>query len=569
MDDLQAIQILKNGEIGGLEVLVARYQLKAIRAAFLVTHDQTLAEDAVQESFMRIYRRIHQFDMSRPFEPYFLRSVVNASLNAVKKSNRHLSLDGDVEQVEGLLAQAVSVESDVEYIQMKQRIIAALARLEPRQRAVVVQRYYLEMSEKEMSAALDIPSGTVKWLLNAARAKLRNLLAGKENWMNKKSYKDILDSAANDSLSRNSDLWPKLSAQLERNSPMMTPRTRPVVAILLTLLTLLVLSGAAYALGRTLGYLPGIGLVNNTSGLRVLAEPIAVTRDGVTLVISSAFVYPDRVELVYAVNNLAPEDDSTKAADATTNPTAFCGGVNIGNTPKTEGDARLQLPDGTVLQRDQTGKYPQNVFATNPVYAAIVPGNLTKMTLVLDCLPFARRGAVPEHWSVPFELKSVPAGTVIGAPVIEVNVTSAPVAVPTIPTETAVAAPVATAIVPAEPAPVPAKLTFTMEQAVQTANGPVFYLQLHVENPAPEMVVAFPRDVYVIDSQGQKIQYMNNLPYSEDPATVWEYVPTAKPAAGPLRLVLNDAVMKFAPLNQATFSFDAGQNPQYNQTWAL
>ena len=176
MDDLQAIQTLKNGDIRGLETLVARYQHKAIRVAFLVTHDQTLAEDVVQETFMRLYRRIHQFDLSRPFEPYFLRSVVNAALNAVKKSNRHVSLDGDLEQVEGLLSQAASVESDVEYIQMKQELIAALARLEPRQRAAVVQRYYLEMTEKEMSAALDVPAGTVKWLLSTARANLRALL---------------------------------------------------------------------------------------------------------------------------------------------------------------------------------------------------------------------------------------------------------------------------------------------------------------------------------------------------------------------------------------------------------
>jgi RNA polymerase sigma-70 factor (ECF subfamily) len=176
MDDLQAIQTLKAGDIHGLETLVARYQHKAIRVAFLVTHDQTLAEDVVQESFLRIYRRIKHFDPSRPFEPYLLRSVVNAALNAVKQTGRHVSLEGDIHHVEGLLAQAASVESEVEYIQLKQEIIAALARLEPRQRAAVVQRYYLEMTEKEMAAALHVPAGTVKWLLSTARAEIRALL---------------------------------------------------------------------------------------------------------------------------------------------------------------------------------------------------------------------------------------------------------------------------------------------------------------------------------------------------------------------------------------------------------
>jgi len=181
VNDLQAIQCLKDGDISGLEVLVTRYQSKAVRTAFLVTQDEDLAEDVVQDTFMRIYRRIHQFDSSRPFEPYLLRSVVNAALNIAKKAQRHLSLEGDLDQVEGLLSQAASVEKDVEYKQLKQKIVAALARLEPRQRAVVVQRYYLEMSEKEMATALSTPPGTIKWLLNTARTKLRDLLWAEES----------------------------------------------------------------------------------------------------------------------------------------------------------------------------------------------------------------------------------------------------------------------------------------------------------------------------------------------------------------------------------------------------
>src|SRR5690242_14422575 len=129
MDDIQAIQRLKGGDISGLETLVARYQARAIRAAFLVTSDETLAEDVVQDVFVRIYQRIGQFDASRPFEPYLLRSVVNAALNAAQRSRRHLSMEGDLDQVEALLSQAASVESDVEYLQLKQEIIAALAGL--------------------------------------------------------------------------------------------------------------------------------------------------------------------------------------------------------------------------------------------------------------------------------------------------------------------------------------------------------------------------------------------------------------------------------------------------------
>lgn len=180
MDDLHAIQRLKQGDIRGLESLVLHHQAKAVRAAFLITHDETLAEDVVQETFVRLYQRIHQFDPSRPLEPYLLRSVINAALNAVQQ-DRHFSLEGDPEELEGLLSQAASVESDVEYNQLKQKIVAALASLEPHQRAAVVQRYYLEMSEKEMAAALQSPPGTVKWLLHSARTRLRDLLRSERN----------------------------------------------------------------------------------------------------------------------------------------------------------------------------------------------------------------------------------------------------------------------------------------------------------------------------------------------------------------------------------------------------
>lgn len=180
MDDLQAIRRLKRGDIGGLEILIACYQAKAVRTAYLVTHDEPLAEDVVQDAFVRFYEHAHHFDERRPFEPYFLRCVVNAALNAIEKeSHATASLDDEANLValERLLSQTVSVEEQVEFSQLKRKIHQALGALSPRQRAVAVQRYYLGMSEKEMTEALDIAPGTVKWLLNAARTRLRNLLA--------------------------------------------------------------------------------------------------------------------------------------------------------------------------------------------------------------------------------------------------------------------------------------------------------------------------------------------------------------------------------------------------------
>jgi RNA polymerase sigma-70 factor (ECF subfamily) len=173
----QAIRRLKRGDIGGLECLIARYQEKALRTAFLVTYNELMAEDIVQDVFVQFYQRAEYFDEARAFEPYFMRSIVNAALNGIKHEQNITPVEqADLCEVESLLQQAVSVEEQVEFNTLKWQISEALADLPPRQRAAIVQRYYLEMSEKEMSEALDSPPGTVKWLLNAARTRLRALL---------------------------------------------------------------------------------------------------------------------------------------------------------------------------------------------------------------------------------------------------------------------------------------------------------------------------------------------------------------------------------------------------------
>lgn len=183
MDDVQAIRRLKDGEIGGLETLVDRYQVKAVETAFLITQDEALAEDVVQDVFVRIYHRIRRFDETRPFKPYLMRSVVNAALDAVEKEARwaHFPVDEDQGQLEELIYQAASVEDQVAFAQLKREIQAALSQLPARQRAAIVQRYFLDMSEKEMADVLEAAPGTVKWLLHAARTRLRTLLGSERS----------------------------------------------------------------------------------------------------------------------------------------------------------------------------------------------------------------------------------------------------------------------------------------------------------------------------------------------------------------------------------------------------
>jgi len=103
--------------------------------------------------------------------------VTHTAIDAAERASRNVILDeGEPEQIDHLLQKAVSTENLVEYNQLREEIFSSLGRLTPRERAVIIQRYYLEMSEKEMAAENRVAPGTVKWLLNSARRRLRGLI---------------------------------------------------------------------------------------------------------------------------------------------------------------------------------------------------------------------------------------------------------------------------------------------------------------------------------------------------------------------------------------------------------
>jgi RNA polymerase sigma-70 factor (ECF subfamily) len=177
MNERKAITRLKSGDIGGLETLVRAYQVRAVRAAALITHDSALAEDIVQAAFIRAYERIHQFDEARPFGPWFLRSVVNDAVKAATRRRPFTSLDlPPADESAALVDAAPGPEALIEQAETQQAVWQALGQLPPEQRAAIVLKYYLGLSEAEIAAGQDCPPGTVKWRLHSARDRLRDLL---------------------------------------------------------------------------------------------------------------------------------------------------------------------------------------------------------------------------------------------------------------------------------------------------------------------------------------------------------------------------------------------------------
>lgn len=181
MNEHDAIVCLKKGDILGLKMLVRAYQVQAVQAAYFIIQDRMLAEEVAQEAFLRVYKRIEQFDEKRPFSPWFFRIVTNLARKAAQKEKRSVSLDTflsdpGITLLELLPDELPRPEEQVATQQLQEEVWQAIGRLTPKQRTSIVMRYYLDMSEAEMADTLEIASGTVKWHLHAARKRLRMLL---------------------------------------------------------------------------------------------------------------------------------------------------------------------------------------------------------------------------------------------------------------------------------------------------------------------------------------------------------------------------------------------------------
>jgi RNA polymerase sigma-70 factor (ECF subfamily) len=182
MEEQQAIARLKQGDLSGLEALVKQYQALAVHTAYLIVADRALAEDIVQSAFLKAAKKIYQYDSQRPFRPWFLRMVVNDCIKAARRQKRVSSLDQPSDAILTWLTDpAPGPELLLEARELRQSVWDALRQIPPEQRAVIIQRHFLEMDEAEMVRELQRPPSTVKWWLHAGRERLKTLLGAHQN----------------------------------------------------------------------------------------------------------------------------------------------------------------------------------------------------------------------------------------------------------------------------------------------------------------------------------------------------------------------------------------------------
>jgi hypothetical protein len=318
-----------------------------------------------------------------------------------------------------------------------------------------------------------------------------------------------------------------------RNTFMQTLRAKPVIVVLLVLLSLALLSGVVYAVSRSLGYIPGVGIVEQGAPLRVLAEPVSLTHDGITLTVTSVTLAADKTVITYTIENIPWEAISHQE-----------------DVPGCYAEGQIRLPNGSLLvpQSGGGGMSADSKWETRMVYSALPP-QFSEAEFLLDCIPETLPGKAPENWKLPLKFIPAPPDLTV-VPVIEIP-TSAPQAI-------------------GESAPSEGLI---LEKVIETESGYILVGKFRSGNlPAKAQALGFSQWLRVTDANGTELPYRTANDVDAISTTMGEFSWTleilGKAQAWPLTFHL-DAVDAQALDLSAQFTFDAGANPQPGQEWLL
>jgi RNA polymerase sigma-70 factor (ECF subfamily) len=176
---------LAKDALGGSEAayreLVTRYASAAVNFIYRFTRDRALAEDLAQEGFLRVYQRLNTYDPERKFSSWFFQVLRNITIDHLRVNRLPTSSLDELEE-EGHRAAAIdresaSPEEAAGQSELAVAMSAALAKIRPEYREVVVLRYQEGLTQPEIAEILGMPSGTVKTYLHRARKELAEILS--------------------------------------------------------------------------------------------------------------------------------------------------------------------------------------------------------------------------------------------------------------------------------------------------------------------------------------------------------------------------------------------------------
>jgi RNA polymerase sigma-70 factor (ECF subfamily) len=182
-DDRRLIADCMAGRTSAFGDLIRRYQDRLFNAVLRVVDQPEDAADVVQDAFLNAYQSLNSFKGDSEFFTWLYRIAFNAAISLRRKRKAVLRLDGmpdaksvDPEDRSEFNRPGVALERTEEDTQL----MAALARLSPEHKAVLVLKDLEGQRYEDIAAVLDVPIGTVRSRLHRARLELRDLLHREE-----------------------------------------------------------------------------------------------------------------------------------------------------------------------------------------------------------------------------------------------------------------------------------------------------------------------------------------------------------------------------------------------------
>jgi RNA polymerase sigma-70 factor (sigma-E family) len=157
--------------------LYLRHVDAAVRLAYLLTGDREMAEDLAQDAFVKATGRLAHLRNPDAFDAYLRTTIVNLARSYFRRKRverSYLERAKRIDRPESYLTPSRSVEE-------QDQLWQALRRLNQRQRAAIVLRFYEDLPEGEVAEILQCAPGTVKSLVSRGLEKLRNEIEGEDS----------------------------------------------------------------------------------------------------------------------------------------------------------------------------------------------------------------------------------------------------------------------------------------------------------------------------------------------------------------------------------------------------
>ncbi len=176
LSDSEVVARILAGENQLYEVIIRRYNQRLYRIARSILLDPDESEDVLQETYVRAFEHLTQFEGRALFSTWLTKIAVYEALNRMKERSRRRTLDSTLEEGYGLKDTMPNPEQERLAAETRALLESAIDRLPASYRSVFVMRSIEDMSTSETAQCLDLSEENVKTRLLRARQMLRRSL---------------------------------------------------------------------------------------------------------------------------------------------------------------------------------------------------------------------------------------------------------------------------------------------------------------------------------------------------------------------------------------------------------